>query len=84
VIADPPVAGMVKFTSRAWFCGVIDVIVGADGAAGVVNDVVAGWLSPLPLTASSCKLYAVPFASPVSWVGLVVEIEVHDEPPLML
>jgi hypothetical protein len=80
VIGKPPVlAGGVKFTVTCAFPELTELMTGAPGTvAGVTEllDAEAG-PGPLMLVAVTVKVYAVPFVSPETTIGLVADVAVN-------
>jgi hypothetical protein len=84
VIADPPVdEGAVQVTATEAFPAVTDEMVGAPGTFAGVTEVDAADAALLPIAAfaTTLKVYAVPFVSPVTTHEVAGAVAVHVAPP---
>ena len=83
MIADPPFdAGAVKAIEAVVFPAVTRPIVGASGTvAGVPVVFDDALLDPTAFFATIEQVYAVPFVSPVTTIGLDVPSAVTADPP---
>ena len=74
VIGAPPVDPATNAIDNAWLLPVTEEIVGAvGGPEGTTFTLLLALLWPTSLMALSCTAYVVPFTSPVTTIGPVVD-----------
>jgi hypothetical protein len=76
VIGEPPVEDAVNVIVASPFPPLATILVGALGVVAGVTELLVpdGVLVPMAFVAITVKVYVVPFVSPVTVIGLPVEV----------